>query len=170
MLDRTAWAAPASDEDVAQAVATVVALIEPDAAPERVGVLARFIGDQGYTAAEMRLIEREGPKANHYGKHVRIDVLNSIVEESRKMRAMLDRVLTGEDVSALCTAHPEVRPEDFACASFDRFNNPLWRYAPDVARRARERGVTATPELPETAGRDDRPAPLGIIGGGAPDQ
>lgn len=167
MLDREAWAVPTTPEQVADAVSTVLALIEPDAGPERVAVLARFVADQDYTAAEMQLMAREGPKANHYGSRLRIDVLHGIVEESRKLRAMLDRVLTGEEVSALCTAHPEISPDDFACASYDRFNNPLWRYAPDVARRARERGIVATPETPDAVGRREGPVTLNIIDPGA---
>lgn len=159
MLDREAWEAPATPEQIADAVSTVAALVEPDASPERIAVLTRFIGDEDYTAAEMRLIARMGPKANHYGKHVRVDVLHEIVTEHRKVRAMLDRMVTGEEIAALCTAHPEISPDDFAPGTFDRFNNRLYRYAPEIARRARERGLSGGPVIEDDAPRRIGDAP-----------
>ena len=156
--------------EIATAVSTITTLIEPDASEERVAVLARWIAEQDYSAAEIRMVEREAPKANHYGKFIRIDVLHGIVERSRRLRSMLDRVLTGEEVSKLCSAHPDVTPLDFACASFDRFNNPLWRYAPEIAARARERKQAATPHIEDEPSKRLRagnaPGPLADLTAG----
>ena len=149
MLDRDAWLAPATPEQTADAVATVVTLVEEEASPERIGTLARYIAQRGYTAAEMRLIAQEGPAANHYGKRVNLHTLDEIVNDARKIRAMLDRVLTGDELATLCTAHPEISPRDFACAGHDGRNQPLWKHAPEIAAKARARNTQHIAELPE---------------------
>ena len=137
-------------------------LVEPGSA--RIPVLAQAIAQRGYTAAEVELIRKEAPFANHYGPLVRLDVLDAIVNDHREMRAMLARMVTAEEVAALCTKHAELTPDDFAPGPFDRFNNRLYRYAPEIARSDWARGLTGGPEIEPTPHNRDAPVTLNILG------
>lgn len=148
---------------MATTVSAICTLVEPGS--DRVGVLAQAITARGYSAAEIELIRREAPYANHYGPHVRLDVIDTIVKDHRRVRSMLTRALSGDEVAEVCGLDPSITPDDFACANYDARNNPLWRYAPDVARRARERGIVANPETPEAVGRKEGPVTLNLIAG-----
>lgn len=170
ILDTEAWGAPAEAVAVAAAVGEVLAFVEPTATDGRAAMVTRAISQRGYSAPEIELIKREAPFANHYGPHVRLDVIDKIVNDHRAVRAMLARPLSGDDVAAVCTLDPALSPDDFACTGFDSRNNPLWRYAPAVAASARDRGIVATPEMPDAVGRQEGPVTLHLIpGNGAQD-
>lgn len=139
-------------------------MVEPDADPARVSVLSRAIAGRGYSAAEVDLIREEAPFANHYGAHLRLDVVDGIVNEHRRIRSMIARTLSGDEVAEVCGLDTSISPDDFACAGYDGRNNPLWRYAPDVAARARARGIVANPETPEAVGRKEGPVTLHLLG------
>ena len=116
----------------------MLALVEPGAAKDRVQALGRAIKGRGYSAAEIELIKAEAPFANHYGAFVRLDVLEAIVIESRRVRSLLSRRITDEERAEVTVKHPEIDFYDFVGAGYNKRNESLWFYDPALRRRIRQ--------------------------------
>ena len=138
VLDADAWAALPDPIAIAAAVGEVLALVEPGADGDRVQALGRAVASRGYTAAEVQLIKAEAPFRNHYGAFMRLDVLDAIVTESRRLRSMLSRRVTDEERAEISTKHPEVLFNDFVPAGYDSKGAGYWWHDPVRAARLRE--------------------------------
>ena len=157
-VDAGAWEAPASADDFAEVAAFLVSAVEPGATAARVGVVARLLAMRGYSRAELLLVAHEAPFRPHYGPHIRPDVCDAVVRESRELRARLRSArLSADGVAEACVADSELRPEDFVVCGFDDRNRPLYLHAPEVAaqvaarRAAGEDVPEPTPELPDVS-------------------
>lgn len=141
------WQTPATEGDVRAAVAYMLTAVEPTVADERVGVLIRMLGARGYTRAELLLATQELPfdadASHNYNRGFNPADVERIIKKNRKARAMLARPVSSRERDDLITEHPgTVDPDGFRCCGFDSYNNPLWRYAPQV-----KASKPPTPEL-----------------------
>lgn len=130
-----AWEQPATPDDYKQAIATLVAAVEPDAknAPKRVQVLKRLMQRRGYSRAELLLVMEELPFRNDYGKGIRLDLVEEIVQQHRKDRKMLQRALTAEEMHALIERHPDdLHRENFQVTAHNSRNEKLYRYMEEL--------------------------------------
>ena len=114
-----------------------MAAVEPDASDSRMQTVARLLKTRDYTRAELMLAMKElpfDPEASHnYGKGFNPADVERIVSEHRKLRQKLSQPLSSEDRDELIAEHPEkIDPDAFHCCGFNSYDEPLWRYAPDV--------------------------------------
>lgn len=132
-----AWAEPAEPEEVEDVAAFLITAVEPGANDNRVKTLIRVVAMQGYTRAELLLGLRTLPVRNAYGQGFRPDLLDEIIRESRRVRAVVGdardgkpRLLTERQMFDACQQYPEhFRPEDFGISGYDRGDRPMYRYA-----------------------------------------
>lgn len=146
-----AWEQPATSDEYEQAVATLVAAVEPDAKdyPKRVQVLKRLMKRRGYSRAELLLVMEELPFRNNYGKGIRLDLVEEIVQEHRTDRKMLQRALTAEEMHALIERHPDdLHRENFRVVTYNSRNEKLYRYLDTPKPKGR-------PDVPQIQGRGD---------------
>lgn len=154
--DALAWATPAEPDEVEDVAAFLITLVEPSLEhnPGRVRALTGIVAMQGYTRAELLLGLRRLPVRNAYGQGFRPDLLDEVVQESRRARRIVadpidgrPRLLTERQMFDACAEHPEYfRPESFGVFTYDVTDRPLYRYAAEPTPRR-----TATPSLAEAA-------------------
>ena len=136
VLNREAWRTPAGQGDYAAAASHLMSLCEPDASDQRQQVMTRLLASYDYTRAELLLAMREvprDPEAGHnYGRGFSVADLHRIVADHRQARQQLDRPVTAPTRDELCAQFDELRPQDFPCCSYNKFNEPLFRYNPDL--------------------------------------
>lgn len=134
-----AWAEPASADDSGEAVMYLATVCDPTLAdnPNRLRTIAALVGSRGYTRPELLLAMQRLPFVNAYGGGLRLDAIESLIGESRKVRGIIGdprdgrpRLLTERQMYDLCNEHPEhFRPEDFGICDYDVNDRPFFRYA-----------------------------------------
>lgn len=159
-LDRSAWETEATPDDVAEVAAFVVSVVEPGAEPARTALVSKLLAMYAYTRAELLLIGREAPRANHYGNHVRMDVIDGIVQQSRTLRAATRGRISQTERDRVC-AETGTHPDDFACAGFDERNRAEFTYAPHLRRE-----TPAPPPTPLLGGAGNGPGDDAAADGG----
>lgn len=148
LVDREAWAYPATQADVKHAVAFLVTVVDPALAenPDRFRTLTALVAGRGYTRAELLLAMKRLPFENAYGEGFRLDLVESLVTESRKVRAIVGnnpdgkpRLLTQRQMFDICAEFPEeLSPDRFGIADYDADHRPLYRFATDGTRHVHE--------------------------------
>lgn len=115
-------------------------------------MLARLIAMRDYTRAEllqaMQAVPFDTRASHNYGRGLNAADVERVVAEGRRLRKMLDRMLTQRQMFDLCAEFPnEVAPSDFGICGYDGMDNPFFRYLRKGA------GLThnPVPQLEETA-------------------
>jgi len=134
---------PAEDEEYTQAAAYLMAAVEPEASDSRMKTVARLLRTRDYTRAELMLAMKElpfDPEASHnYGKGFNPADVERIVDEHRTLRRRLTQPLSSEDRDNLIAEFSDkIDPDAFHCCGFNSYDEPLWRYAPDVEAQPKE--------------------------------
>lgn len=118
--------------------------------PQRIAMLARLVAMRGYSRAELALAASKVPydtRASHnYGRGLNAADVERVVAESRKLRAMLDRMLTERQMFDVCAEFPEdLDPSQFGICGYDSMDRPFYRYAKSGTPQVHN----PTPQLPE---------------------
>jgi hypothetical protein len=111
---------------------------ERRASDEEKMVFMRLLAAYDYTRAELIYAMREVPRdpERFGGRGVTIQDVERIVRQSRTMRARLDQQIDEEALGELLAEFPDdLGREDFRCSGFNQFDEPLYRYAPNVEKR-----------------------------------
>lgn len=145
-----AWSVEATDEEYRNAAIYLVAAVEPEASESRMKTIVRLLKTRDYSRAELLLAMKRlpfDPEASHnYGRGFNPADVERIIEESRKTRARLQQPLSSEQRDEMIAEHPgEIDPDAFHCCGFNEYDEPLWRYAPNVDSEPRQ----PTPDLGE---------------------
>ena len=138
-----AWSVEATGQEVEKAAAYLVAAVEPEASDSRMQTVTRLLKTRDYSRAELLLAMKRlpfDPDASHnYGRGFNPADVERIVEESRKTRARLQQPLSSEQRDEMIAEHPkEIDPDAFHCCGFNEYDEPLWRYAPNVDSEPKE--------------------------------
>ena len=152
-----AWSVEAEPEEYEQAAAYLVAAVEPEASDSRMQTVTRLLKTRDYSRAELLLAMKRlpfDPDASHnYGRGFNPADVERIVEEHRKTQARLQHPLSSRQRDEIIAEHPkEIDPDDFECAGFDEYDNPLWLYAPTVDH---DSAPEPRPQLEETTPNRD---------------
>lgn len=143
-------------------------------------MLTRLMGMRDYTRAELVLAVQRVPfdsRASHnFGRGLNVADVERVIMEHRKLRAMIDRVVTEFQMRKLCEEFAtEIEPDHFGVCGYDADDRPLWRYAkPGHRPKEREWGSDFGAELdqhgptallPEHKRTDDGagPSPFGRV-------
>jgi len=141
--DAEAWKVPATREDCQAAATYLLTATEmglPEkrrASDEEKMVFMRLLAAYDYTRAELIYAMREVPRdpERFGGRGVTIQDVERIVRQSRTMRARLDQQIDEEALGELLAEFPDdLNREDFHCSGFNKFDEPLYRYAPDAEK------------------------------------
>ncbi|WVM01038.1 hypothetical protein [Salinibacter phage 6_8] len=150
-----AWTTPATEEDYATAAKHLLAAVEPEASDQRSKMIYRLLRTREYSRAELLLVMKElpfDPDASHnYGKGLNPADIERIVEENRQTRRRLTRPMDSETRDEFITEHG-ADPDAFHCCGFDKYDEPLWRYAPNPDTKREDIDPSPKeprPELPE---------------------
>ncbi len=171
VLNRRAWEEPATARDAAEAASYLIAATEmglPEkqrASDAERQTFVRMLTSYDYTRAELLLAMREVPRdpERFGGRAAGIQDVERVIRKSRTMRARLEQALTAQARDELCAAYPqEISAEAFRCCGFNQFNEPLYRYTPDVPSHAGPPRAELPDERPG-AGRSREDEPGGTI-------
>jgi hypothetical protein len=136
------WKAPATREQVAQAVMTTTALVEPAIDDSRLQALVAFLASEDYSEAEIAYAARELPKDEHldakmrYGKPLTPADFERIISRVRSLRKVLSQQRIPEKrMDALINEVPELCREDFGQMGFDVNSDPVYTIKADARER-----------------------------------
>jgi hypothetical protein len=165
-----AWSVPAEDEEYAEAAAYLMAAVEPEASDSRMQTVARLLRTRDYTRAELMLAMKElpfDPEASHnYGKGFNPADVERIVSEHRTLRQRLTQSLSSKDRDELIAKFPEnINPDAFHCCGFNSYDEPLWRYAPNVDTEPKEPTPALGESLPDRERDESGACGLSTFGG-----
>lgn len=140
----------ATEEEYREAATYLVAAVEPEASESRMQTITRLLKTRDYTRAELLLAMKRlpfDPEASHnYGRGFNPADVERIVEEHRKIRARLQQPLSSQQRDEMIAEYPDqIDPDAFHCCGFNEYDEPLWRYAPDVDSEPQ----SPTPDLGE---------------------
>lgn len=145
IFDEEAWAAPATRSDVKAAASHLLTVTETGLGPDRRAsdaekvTFIRQLAAYDYSRAELLLAMREVPRdpERFGGRSVTVQDVHRVIRRSRIMRKRLKQSLDAEARDELIAEYPkELSQEDFKCCGFNKFDEPLYRYAPDVEDHA----------------------------------
>jgi hypothetical protein len=134
---------PATQEDCQAAATHLLTATEMGLSQERRTsdeekmAFMRLLAAYDYTRAELIYAMREVPRdpERFGGRGVTIQDVERIVRQSRTMRARLDQQIDEEALGELLAEFPDdLDREDFQCSGFNKFDEPLYRHAPDVEK------------------------------------
>lgn len=145
------WKVPATAEDYSQAATYFVAAVEPSAGAERMQMITRLLKTKEYSRAELLLAMKElphDPEASHnYGNGFNAADVSRVVEENRRLRRALTHPVSTERKNELIVEHgDEIDDDAFHVCTYDKYDNPMWRYAPNTDGDPQE----PTPETEDT--------------------
>jgi hypothetical protein len=143
LTDAEAWQIPATQEDCQAAATHLLTATEMGLSHERRTsdeekmAFMRLLAAYDYTRAELIYAMREVPRdpERFGGRGVTIQDVERIVRQSRTMRARLDQQIDEEALGELLAEFPDdLDREDFQCSGFNKFDEPLYRYAPELKK------------------------------------
>lgn len=128
-------------------------MVEPEAPEGRPTTMYRALKTRGYSRAELLLAMKQlpfDPDASHnYGRGFNPADVERIISEHRKARTRLTQRLTSKQRDQLIAEFPdEIDPDAFHCCGFNSYDEPLWRYAPDVDSEPQEPNPDLGASLP----------------------
>jgi hypothetical protein len=132
--DVAAWSVPAEVDEVATVVEFLITACDEKPTDARTGMLARLVRMRGYSRAELLLAAQTVPfdprSGTNYGRGLNAADLERVIDESRTIRAMLDRMLTERQMFDICGKYPQdLRPDMFGICGYDATDRPFYRYA-----------------------------------------
>lgn len=150
------WTERATHGDASAAVSFITTQKQPGATEKQIQTWTRLVDRRGYSRAELLLAMHEVPFRNDYGQGFRLDVLDEVIQENRRDRERLGRLVTEQEMYELVERYPSIAKADFHLAGFgegyERRREKQFRYAPHIEREKRR--PEPTPMLDEKTPRD----------------